>query len=294
MSNVKVTIEVIDNKSERDKLAERVEVLEKVKSLLLIPNTNIATSKQVAEFYEVTTDVLKKTISAYRDELELDGYKLKTGGDIVRSLSEKFSLREILSTPGKQTAIFNDGTQMTFANRTNALFPKRAILRVGMLLRDSEVAKEVRTQLLNIEENTATEVKTYEIDYEKELHAKLGKAITDGDFLMYEKTRKELYDYENRHVIEKAKRYDEFLDQEGLVSFDTIGRQFLNGMSARKLREELQRREILMKKKVDGAWSPNKGYEKYFVKSPYHTGWHTTWHTKANHEGLDFILNLLK
>ncbi|PDZ88976.1 hypothetical protein CON47_25665 [Bacillus thuringiensis] len=38
-----------------------------------------------------------------------------------------------------------------------------------MLLRDSEVAKEVRTQLLNIEEHTAAEVKTYEIDYEQEV-----------------------------------------------------------------------------------------------------------------------------
>ncbi|PFE66379.1 hypothetical protein CN322_03095 [Bacillus thuringiensis] len=38
-----------------------------------------------------------------------------------------------------------------------------------MLLRDSEVAKEVRTQLLNIEEHAATEVKTYEIDYEQEV-----------------------------------------------------------------------------------------------------------------------------
>ncbi|MGE1009234.1 hypothetical protein [Bacillus cereus] len=57
------------------------------------------------------------------------------------------------------------------------IFPKRAILRVGMLLRDSEVAKEVRTQLLNIEEHTAAEVKTYEIDYEQDLHLKLGQAI---------------------------------------------------------------------------------------------------------------------
>ncbi|PDY07989.1 hypothetical protein COM83_33620, partial [Bacillus cereus] len=57
------------------------------------------------------------------------------------------------------------------------LFPKRAILRVGMLLRDSEVAKEVRNQLLNIEEHTATEVKTYEIDYEQQLHLKLGQAV---------------------------------------------------------------------------------------------------------------------
>ena len=37
-----------------------------------------------------------------------------------------------------------------FANRSNLLFPKRAILNVGMLLRDSAVAKEVRNRLLDI------------------------------------------------------------------------------------------------------------------------------------------------
>lgn len=35
-------------------------------------------------------------------------------------------------------------------NRGLRLFPKRAILRIGMLLRDSEVAKEIRTRLLDI------------------------------------------------------------------------------------------------------------------------------------------------
>lgn len=37
-------------------------------------------------------------------------------------------------------------------NRGIRCFSKRAVLRFGMLLRDSEVAKEVRTQLLNIKE----------------------------------------------------------------------------------------------------------------------------------------------
>lgn len=42
----------------------------------------------------------------------------------------------------------------TGSNKGILLFTRRAILRVGMLLRDSEVAKEVRTYLLNVEHDT--------------------------------------------------------------------------------------------------------------------------------------------
>ena len=47
---------------------------------------------------------------------------------------------------------FDENTKLVVPNVGIILFPKRAILRMGMLLRDSEVAKEVRTQLLNITE----------------------------------------------------------------------------------------------------------------------------------------------
>lgn len=164
-----VTIEVIDNKVERDSLVERVEVLEKVKNLLLLPELEMATTQQVADFYGVKADTIKQLVKTNRTELESDGYIVKNGGEVVKSLSEKISLKELLSTPGKQTVTLRNGDKFVFANRMNALFPKRAILRVGMLLRDSEVAKEVRTQLLNIEENTVAEVKTYEIDYKQEV-----------------------------------------------------------------------------------------------------------------------------
>jgi len=42
--------------------------------------------------------------------------------------------------------------QFGVSYRGSYLFPKRAILRTGMLLKKSEIAEEVRTQLLNIEE----------------------------------------------------------------------------------------------------------------------------------------------
>lgn len=112
-----------------------------------------ATSKQVADFYDIEQYSLKNIIKRHREELESDGMVNKTKTDLLKLLKSQNDTLESVSIP----------------NRGVNIFPKRAILRVGMLLRDSEVAKEVRTQLLNIEEHTATEVKTYEIDYEQEV-----------------------------------------------------------------------------------------------------------------------------
>lgn len=146
---------------------------EKVKQLLLIPNTEIATSKQVAEFYEVEYEAIKKITSRHKQELEFDGYKSVEGKEVRGVLdSDILSLSKIEPRKGHFVVITN-GLETKVSYRNVALFPKRAILRVGMLLRDSEVAKEVRAQLLNIEEHTITEVKTYEIDYEQDLHLKL-------------------------------------------------------------------------------------------------------------------------
>lgn len=41
-------------------------------------------------------------------------------------------------------------SKILIQNGRQTYFSPRAVLRIGMLLRDSEVAKEVRTQLLNI------------------------------------------------------------------------------------------------------------------------------------------------
>ncbi|RAN84976.1 hypothetical protein [Bacillus sp. SRB_331] len=154
MSNVKVIIEVIDNKAERDNLVERVEVLERVKSLLLLPNLEYATSKQVADFYGVPIKSVNNILLRNRDELLLDGYEQVNGKDlaILKMKSAKIENK-------RGHILINNEIKIPY--NEVGLFPKRAILRVGMLLRDSEVAKEVRTQLLNIEEHTATERQVY-------------------------------------------------------------------------------------------------------------------------------------
>ena len=58
-------------------------------------------------------------------------------------------------------------------------FSKRAILRIGMLLRDSKVAQEVRTQLLNTFENASDKIKTQDIDEELNCKQLIQAYMTD-------------------------------------------------------------------------------------------------------------------
>ncbi|MGY2612946.1 MULTISPECIES: hypothetical protein [Bacillus] len=140
-----VTIDVIDNQMERDKLVERVEVLDKVKQLFLLPELEMATTQQVADFYGVNKKVIDNLVLKNKDEITGDGYKVIDGKDLVNLLKRSTKIENM------KGYVLIDGNKVGYGS--NGFFPKRAILRVGMLLRDSDVAKEVRTQLLNVEES---------------------------------------------------------------------------------------------------------------------------------------------
>ncbi len=73
--------ELLEKKELREKVISRVDVLDKVGNLLLLPNTEYATTDQVAEYYQVDKDVIKKIIQRNNDELISDGYKLLSGKD---------------------------------------------------------------------------------------------------------------------------------------------------------------------------------------------------------------------
>lgn len=109
------------------------------------------TTRQVAEYYEVTQEVIRDNIRRNREELEQNGMKFKKYSEIKDQVNcENFS----------HLKISRQGTN---------IFSKRAVLNIGMLLRDSEIAKRVRSALLDLEEITTNEQKTISIDKEKEL-----------------------------------------------------------------------------------------------------------------------------
>lgn len=151
MSDVKLTNEVISLKDKRDNLVDKVEVLSEVKELLLPPELEMATLQQVADFYNVPKEMITNLLRLHEDELVSDGYTHMKGNDLVSFFSTEAKRR------GSYMVTSRNGEEYTYSNNKNGLFPKEAILRVGMLLRDSEVAKEVRAQLLNTEEEKAAQ-----------------------------------------------------------------------------------------------------------------------------------------
>lgn len=69
--------------------------------------------------------------------------------------------------------------ELIFPFNRVGVFTKRAILRIGMLLRNSQVVKEVRNQVLNIVTSVTDEPKTFEITKEKELFMSIMFAKTE-------------------------------------------------------------------------------------------------------------------
>ena len=187
---------LLESKELRNKNIERFEVLDKVKELLLIPNTELATVQQVADFYEVGIEAINAICIRQKDELQEDGVRVCSYKEF--SNIQLAHLKE--KRKGKAIFVFNNGQEFEVATRGIRIFPCRAILRVGMLLRDSEVAREVRTQLLNIEEKTTPEIKTSDIEEEQKLMLEVGIAYASGnpDSIMMATTK--MMGFKNRYI----------------------------------------------------------------------------------------------
>lgn len=188
---------IISDRSMRDKCVERYEVLENVKKLLLLPGTDLMSIDQVADFYEVSSQGVKNLYSQNREEIDCDGTKMLPR-DFYNGSNEKS-----ISVDIKQTSVtytFEDGQIVTINNRGLKAFSKRAVLRIGMMLQQSLVAKEVRTQLLNIEEKASDETKTHDIDEEQSLMLSVGMAVASGDATAVAVASAKLVEFKNRHI----------------------------------------------------------------------------------------------
>ncbi len=130
-------------RAERDSLATRVDVLDKVGALATLPDDMHVTTDMVAMFYEVDRETVLKLVQRNRDELDDDGFRIIGRREVMDILS---------MTP--------DELGMPRNAPTMSLFPRRAVLRVGMLLRDSRVAHRVRDYLLDAERPAAVETLT--------------------------------------------------------------------------------------------------------------------------------------
>ena len=202
----------IDDRTLRDNAVGNYEVLEKVKKLLLIPELEVMTTEQVADYYEVDYDAVKKVYQRNTDELESDGMHIEKMETFLKGQNVSFQKER-----NKAILTYDNGITFSVTNRGLKVFPRRAILRVGMLLRDSVIAKEVRTQLLNIEEKTSDEVKVQDINEEQSLMLAVGMAVASGDANAVAVATTNLIAFKNRH-IEKLKNDNKAL-AEGILEW---------------------------------------------------------------------------
>lgn len=192
---------IISDRNMRDKCVGHYEVLERVKELLLLPDTDLMSINSVADYYEVSPQRIKDLYTQNKEEIDGDGTSLIKRDFYNGSLVKKTSVEQ------KQTSVtytFEDGQIVTINNRGLKAFSKRAVLRIGMILQQSNVARRVRTALLDIEDKSSDEVKVQDITEEQRLMLNVGMAYASGDINAMLKATTEYNAFQNRH-IEKLK-----------------------------------------------------------------------------------------
>lgn len=167
------------------------------------------TKQMIADFYEVDTSTIDRYLTSYADELKFNGYFLCKG-----KLLKEFKLQF-----GR---LINEATKTTVIG----LFNFRAFLNIGMLLSESEKAKQLRSLILDIviatiHERTGSGTKYInrrdvnylpsalaEINYRKSLTSAVNKCVDGHKNMKYA----QITDYIYKAVFkENAKEYREIL-----------------------------------------------------------------------------------
>jgi hypothetical protein len=183
MLTVPNEVALTESRTMRAATIERTDVLTKVKALVLLPDNVHATTELVAAYFEVDVEAINSLVKRNRAELEENGLRKLEGAD----------LREFVMA---NEAIANGISSRT---RTLRLFTRRAILNVGQLLTESDIARQIRTYLLELEAAATPEQRSEAVERAElaEVQMRVLKAalgIVDGAWL----------ELKARHVAAKA------------------------------------------------------------------------------------------
>lgn len=216
------------SRSQRDALAARVDVLDKVGVLRTLPDDLHVTTDMVAEYYEVSLDLVRRVVADNRWELDTDGYR-------------------VASRSGFESE-FGSLSNLDPRARQIALFPRRAVLRIGMLLRDSAVARRVRDMLLDAEASAAPMPTGPELLAHAVLEAQ--KMLTDRDRQIAQLTEKVAEDAPKVHYVELYVADADLLKLRTVAAANEVGEEWL--------------RDLLLSKgwiyvETESRWSNTKG-----------------------------------
>jgi hypothetical protein len=130
------------------------ELLSKAKALHfnVWQGTGIATTEQVAEFYEVPVKTIETVLQRNREEFNSDGLRTITSKELKELKAQTLTMKVCQITEELKP---HSGFDLGRYTKSLLVWNPRATLRLGYLLRDSPIAKAVRTTSLNFIEQAA-------------------------------------------------------------------------------------------------------------------------------------------
>ncbi|MEU4492874.1 hypothetical protein AB0F96_05280 [Streptomyces sp. NPDC023998] len=134
-------VALLESRTMRDEHLGRVDVLDKVKALVMLPDGVHVRTEDVARYFEVSTVVIRRLTDRHHKEFTENGMRVLRGAELRVFHSDMVSLWDV-----------NQGESYPQAVTQLRLYTRRTVLNVAMLLRDSDIARCVRTYLLDAEE----------------------------------------------------------------------------------------------------------------------------------------------
>ena len=147
------TLKYVESQSVRNDTLDNIsyDFLDKIKIIPYLTNDMVISTNQIANFYECGLEAVKTIIKRNREEFENDGMLVVKGQDL-KDFKEKIG--EVQNEP-----TLNYASSLT-------ILPKRSLLRIGMILTNNAIATKIRNYLLNIEEKTDVDRKSWAIQRE--------------------------------------------------------------------------------------------------------------------------------
>lgn len=155
-SNINETInkekELLCSKEARKKMQSFVSVLDKVKYILTIKDTDLSTLEAVASYFNLEPDYVLKMITNSKD----------TEKELLNSGMEYLTVEEAsaIGIDIDKTLTFRYAGLEKYTGKSNksmvVVFNKRAILDLAMMLYNNDVALQVRISLLQMAQNKSS------------------------------------------------------------------------------------------------------------------------------------------
>lgn len=183
MSNLALKL-IEGTKKDRDQHIEKIYVLNKVKELVTLPSLEYSSTKEVAEYYEVSQQTIRTIRNRFKTEFESDGVRTLKGDEIKELKSKMLS--------------FQSETIKTKAYLT--IYTRRAVLRMGMLLTESPIAEKIREYLLNTEESLSLNQRNNVIKYMGKWTPEIENYVVEA---MNKNTKNGIGIYESLNIVAK-------------------------------------------------------------------------------------------